>query len=73
MLVESCKSEDWLAYTQNLKGDLAPPKEKDVLNSIMQNKVVFLHLFNCIANFYWLLNLIMQNKLKRRRNMNLKL
>ena len=42
MLVESCKSEDWLAHTQNLKGDLALSKE-DVLNSIMQHKVVFLH------------------------------
>ena len=43
MLVKSCKSEDWLAHTQNLKRDLAPSKEEDVLNSIMQNKVVFLH------------------------------
>ena len=43
ILGESCKSEDWLAYTQNLKGDLVPSKEEDVLNFIMQNKVVFLH------------------------------
>lgn len=34
MLVESCKSEDWLAHTQNLKGDLAPSKEEDVLNFV---------------------------------------
>ena len=43
MLVESCKNEDWLAHTQNLKGDLASSKEEDILNFIMQNKVVFLH------------------------------
>ena len=43
ILVESCKSEDWLAHTQNLKGDLVPSKEEDVLNFIMQNKVVSLH------------------------------
>ena len=29
ILVEGCKSEDWLAHIQNLKGDLAPPKEEE--------------------------------------------
>ena len=28
MLVESCKSEDWLAHTQNLKGDLASSRRR---------------------------------------------
>ena len=29
ILVESCKSQDWLARIENLRGDLAPPKEED--------------------------------------------
>ena len=29
ILVESCKSQDWVARIENLKGDLAPPKEED--------------------------------------------
>ena len=29
ILVEGCKSEDWLAHIQNLKGDLALPKEEE--------------------------------------------
>ncbi|XP_050283734.1 putative disease resistance protein RGA4 [Quercus robur] len=29
ILVESCKSQDWVARIENLRGDLAPPKEED--------------------------------------------
>ena len=29
ILVESCKSQDWLARIENLQGDLAPPEEED--------------------------------------------
>ena len=29
ILVERCKSQDWLARIENLRGDLAPPKEED--------------------------------------------
>ncbi|XP_030965394.1 putative disease resistance protein RGA4 isoform X2 [Quercus lobata] len=29
ILVESCKSQDWVARIENLEGDLAPPKEED--------------------------------------------
>ena len=28
ILVESCKSQDWVARIENLQGDLAPPKEE---------------------------------------------
>ena len=29
ILVESCKSQDWVARIENLEGDLAPPEEED--------------------------------------------
>lgn len=41
MLVESCKSEDWLAHTQNLKGDLALSKEEDVLNFVSKQSCFY--------------------------------
>ena len=28
ILVESCKNQDWVARIENLRGDLAPPKEE---------------------------------------------
>ncbi|KAK7833211.1 disease resistance protein rpp5, partial [Quercus suber] len=34
ILVESCKSQDWLAHIENLRGDLAPPKEEDPVGNV---------------------------------------
>ncbi|KAF3949308.1 hypothetical protein CMV_024808 [Castanea mollissima] len=32
ILVESCKSQDWVARIENLRGDLAPPKRRSRTN-----------------------------------------
>ncbi|KAF3952875.1 hypothetical protein CMV_021618 [Castanea mollissima] len=39
ILAEGCKSEDWLAHIQNLKGDLAPPKEEESEQNEMLQQV----------------------------------